>query len=206
MHLFYYDEVKYHPKNQPSFWLGGVCVQYEKIKDLENEVNEIAKNMFGTNELNKKTEMHAVDLIGRRGSFQRKKFKERMNCLRQILNIINRDYVHCVHVKVNGNNQEQAFTNMIKKVNDLLTELNAYGVVVGDYDKEYADVSATNLSKMRREKNNRILDAACFSTSHNSRMLQLADVYLYCMQFLNQPSKENWKVPVTEIIRDSGIK
>ena len=213
MHLFYYDEVKYDPNNQPSFWLGGVCVQDEKIKEIENEVNEISKNMFGTNELNKKTEMHAVDLIGWRGNFKGKQFEERMNCLRQILNVLSRKYVHCVHVKVKGDNQEKAFANMIKKVNNLLAELNTHGIIIGDYDEEYSEMSAENLSQMRQAKNNRIIEAACFSTSHNSRMLQLADVYIYCMQFLNQPSKRSppskrriWRKQVKEIIRKSGIK
>ena len=67
----------------------------------------------------------------------------------------------------------------------------------------------------RKLKTNRVKlwKRACFSTSHNSRMLQLADVYIYCMQFLNQPTKKGqpserriWREQAKEIIRDSGIK
>ena len=53
MHLLYYDEVKYDPPNQKSYWLGGVCVSCDSVSSIETEINQISQDAFGSSMLTK---------------------------------------------------------------------------------------------------------------------------------------------------------
>src|ERR1017187_359443 len=43
----YFDEVKYHKGRQPYYWLGGITVDAELIKTLEEQLNSLAEEVFG---------------------------------------------------------------------------------------------------------------------------------------------------------------
>lgn len=74
MHLLYYDEVKHCPPEQPSFWLGGVCVSCEVVPLVEAELNAIAEEAFGTAELARSTELHGIELCRGKGNFKGMEF------------------------------------------------------------------------------------------------------------------------------------
>lgn len=63
MHVFYFDEVKFHPPTQNSFWLGGVCVPATLVPEIENEVNLISEKVFGSRVLSRETELHGQEIV-----------------------------------------------------------------------------------------------------------------------------------------------
>ena len=71
MHLLYYDEVKYDPPNQKSFWLGGICIDHVLVKDIEEQVNRISLEAFGSPYLSKNTEFHGFEVCRGKGNFKR---------------------------------------------------------------------------------------------------------------------------------------
>jgi hypothetical protein len=51
-----------------------------------------------------------------------------------------------------------------------------------------------------------IIDTVHFARSHHSRMIQLADVFLFCMQFMQQDNTKGWRKGVADVISASGIQ
>lgn len=70
MHLIYYHEVKHAPPEQPSYWLGGVCVSHELVPEIEAQISAIAECAFGSAVLSKETEIHGIELCRGKGSFK----------------------------------------------------------------------------------------------------------------------------------------
>ena len=221
-YYYYYDEVKHelpvdgNPSVQPSYWLGGICVPPSAIFDIEVEVNDIIHSLFGTTLLIKQTELHGVDIIQGHGNFGGMHFDVRCEWLRKILSVIARDDIFRVHVRVNPSGteydttpkkvREKAFSLLMEQADNLFSENNAYGMLIGDHeDSSYVLQSVVSLSKHREEKVGRIVDTAHFVKSDHSRLVQLADIYLYCMQFVYRGSDVPWRKGIIEIIEASGI-
>ena len=220
MHLLYYDEVKYHPKEQPQYWLGGVCIPYYEINEIENKVSEIAKEIFKSNKLIRETEIHGIELIRGKGNFKGKKIEKRTKWLKKILSVIAQQNIKRIHVRINPNNNTNnkndaknddkgerkiAFEKLAEQADTLFKKINTYGMLVGDYEENYIKLSVNSLLKMRQEKTQRIIDTAYFVRSHHSRMIQLADVYIYCTQFIEKENDSWWRKIVEEVIQNSGI-
>jgi len=216
MHLFYFDEVKFDPPTQNGFLLGGVCVPAEHVSSIEHEMNEISAEVLGSELLNKKTEFHGQEICGGRGNFKGKPLDERMDVLRKLIEIIARPEVMPVYVRIIPENivhtskppDEIAFMYLVELVDTLFKQNDTLGMMFDDYDEPTIGSSVASLSRFRtggtdwsrgREITN-IIDTVHFARSHHSRMIQLADIYLYCLQFMLGNNQARWRAKVAETI------
>lgn len=221
MHLFYYDEVKYDPPEQPSFWLGGISFPSELIPEIEEEVNAVAEKAFGSRLLNRETEFHGIELCRGKGNFRGREFAERMELLEQLLSIVGREDIYRVCIRINPGNithspdepSEIAFMFLVEAVESLFASEDTLGMMFGDYDEPQIGSSVATLSQFRKggtrwalaKEIKRIIDTVHFAKSHHSRLIQLADIFLYCSQFYSQKNESNWRKVIADKIRKSGI-
>lgn len=221
MLLFYYDEVKYHPPTQNSFWLGGIGVPSHSVADLEGQVNEVSQAAFGNSLLEKDTEFHGKELCRGNGLFKGIPEADRLEYLTRLLNIIGSPQVRRVHVEIRPANithskkphEEIGFMYLVEQVNSLLEEEDTLGMMFGDYDEPAIGTSVINLSRFREggtewsksKQIDRIIDTVHFAKSHHSRMIQLADIFLYCLQFTFGNNSAPWRSRIDNAIRKSGI-
>lgn len=219
MHLIYYDEVKYHPPNQESYWLGGICVPHTSIPEIENQVNEIAYDAFGSRVLEKSTELHGIELCRGTGNFKGRDFDERLDLLTRLLEVIGRVEVMKIIVEIIPENisyssqpyDKIAFMYFVEKAESLLAQHNSLGMMFGDYDEPAIGKSVASLSRYRRGGTNwaqgcdidHLIDTVHFAKSHHSRLIQLADIFLYCYQFRRQANTAPWREKIQEIINNS---
>ena len=68
--ITYFDEVKYHHKRQPYYWIAGLVVTDALLWHLEEQVNVLSEKVFGTRTLTKQTEFHASDILNGHEHFQ----------------------------------------------------------------------------------------------------------------------------------------
>lgn len=146
----------------------------------------------------------------------------RLQVLDQLLAIIARDDVLRVYVRIIPGNithtsmppDEIAFMYLVEKVDALFKENHSLGMMFGDYDEPVIGSTVASLSQFReggtswsRSKEiDNIIDTVHFARSHHSRMIQLADVYLYCLQFMLGNNKSNWRSQVAERIEASNVQ
>ncbi len=223
MHLLYYDEVKFDPPKQPSYWLGGLAIPYDLIPEIEASVNEVAEKAFGTRLLTKESELHGIEICRGSGNFKGRDFAERLDLLASLLAIIARDDISRIRVKINPNNithsgdhpSEIAFMFFVECAEALFKEKETLGMLFGDYDEPIIGTSVATLSEFRRggtrwaraKDIGRIIDTVHFAKSHHSRMIQLADVFLYCSQFCQQSNEAPWRKAIeTKIIESGALK
>jgi Protein of unknown function (DUF3800) len=221
VHLLYYDEVKYDPPNQQSYWLGGICVPHEIVPEIEEQINQIADEAFGSRVLARETEFHGIEICRGKGNFKGRDFDERLSYLRKLLAIIARDDILRLRVTINPENithandspADIAFMFFVESADQLFQEISTLGMLFGDYDEPAIGSSVASLSSFRKggtrwahaKEIKNIIDTVHFAKSHHSRLIQLADIFLYCSQFCWGENTSNWRKDIAEIIKDSGI-
>lgn len=222
MHLLYYDEVKYDPPDQKSFWLGGICTSCDIISRLETDMSAVSQDAFGSSALVKHTEFHGIELCRGKGNFKGKSLEERIELLRRILAILASDDIYRGYVRIIPENMthtttkpdEVAFMYLVEKADMLFKQLGTVGMLFGDYDEPNIGSSVADLSRYREggtqwvrgRRIENIIDTVHFARSHHSRMIQLADVFLYCLQFSLQSNDAPWRKKIVTAINESGIR
>lgn len=221
MHLLYFDEVKYDPPQQESYWLGGICVSEAIVPEIESAVSDVCERALGSPLLEKKTELHGIELCRGNGNFKGRPLEERLSFLAELLAIIGREDVLRIRVKINPQNiafsaekpADIAFMYFVEQADQLFSEQNSLGMLFGDYDEPAVGSSVASLSAFRKggtrwaraKEIAHTIDTVHFAKSHHSRMIQLADIYLYCTQFMWQDNTSSWRKAVADIVRASGI-
>lgn len=221
MHLLYYDEVKYDPPNQTSYWLGGLAIPHELVPELEERINTIAETAFGSRLLTKETEFHGIELCRGKGNFKGRDFEERLGFLEQLLELAGRSDIYRILVRIIPENithavdppSDIAFMYFVECAETLFAKHEKLGMLFGDYDEPAINTSVRTLSQFRkggtrwaRSKEIRhIIDTVHFAKSHHSRLIQLADVFLYCVQFYWQSNCSNWRRAIEEKVKVSGV-
>jgi hypothetical protein len=219
--LFYYDEVKFDPPVQPSFWLGGIAVKDSGAADVENQINALAAATFGSSILERGNEFHGIEIVQGKGTFKGVKLEERLSVFTSLLKITASDAVHRFYVRIRPENivmtsdppEEIAFMYYVEIANRFLNKIEEYGMMFGDYDEPTIGKSVVSLSKYKHRgtywqkaaKIDRLIDTVHFAKSHHSRLIQLADVYLYAQQFYSYQNFGNWRDGVNKLIQESGI-
>jgi hypothetical protein len=200
MRLIYFDEVKYNPPKQNKHWIGALSIPSEVVPDIESRMNEVAHKLFGSNELTRSTEFHAVDMIHGKAHFKGRDIVDRLAALEGILSIANDERIRRITVSVAPERMvaphtvsDKAFLFLVEKAQHDLTKVHDTGILIGDLDTQYADEGVSNLSRYRERGTpyaygktiDRLIDSVYFIPSHHSRMLQLADAYAYTLQLLH---------------------
>lgn len=215
MLITYFDEVKYQAGRQEFYWLAGISVRPEHIRQLEHEVNALAAECFGSGILSKQTELHASAIFGRGGNFKAwRDTPKRMDVLKRLLKIADRPnqilktYVRLDPAKMiaAGDLGEKAFMFFVERVDQLAAAHQTHGLLIGDLEAAAtAAKSAERLSAFRThgtpyhfgQELQAVIDTVHFTPSHLSRMLQLADAYAWANQCVHQ--SDTAKYPRSEI-------
>ena len=209
MLLAYFDEVKYQEGEQPYYWIGGVVVTPEMVKNLEESVNVLSEECFDIATLSRETEFHAKEIFhGKRNFNKWKNIEKRMNVLIRLADILNSQpglakiYARIEPAKIFAqiSIEDTAFMFFVERVEQYLRSRGLHGMLIGDRENERVSKQfAENLSHYRRygtnyefgEELNNLIDTVHFTNSHHSRMLQLADLYVWLLQlnFNSSPEK-----------------
>ena len=200
MLLTYFDEVKPEPQGQTYYWLGGLMVFPEVVPALEAELNAIARECFGNDAPTPETEFHATRICSGSKNFKSwRNPKERFEVLKRLLKVIDQpDGVFRVVVRLevakideSWDTEALALMYLIERVNTFAKLKKTHALLIGDLDNEKAvNRAVRNLAEYRTQgtkyaygrKIENVIDTVHFAHSHHSRMLQLADTYLWTKQ------------------------
>jgi hypothetical protein len=223
MYLAFFDETKDGPE-YPHYHIGGVCIEESCMLEVEKLLSELANKVFGTSELSKETEFHAVEIFHRKRAFKTwRNIADRLGVIEQLMQVMSREDVLLIDVQINCDklydNQkadEIAFMYFVERTNDLMKAKKSLGMLIGDRESDrVSERYARSLSAYRAAGTefahgrdiNHLVDSVHFTHSHLSRFLQLADVYTWLMQFRNRNrgSKDPVHNSVFELFKKDGI-
>lgn len=200
MLITYFDEVKFEPGKQPYYWLGALTVSAAAIRRLEQQVSELSKECFRNAALGKDTEFHACDVFHRKHNFKKwNDLAKRLEVLQRLATILDSETeLAKIYVRLDPSNmlstddmEGKAFMFLVERVESYLRAKQAPGILIGDRESEtVANVFTENLSRYRRDGTSyyfgvelrQLIDTVHFTSSHHSRMLQLADLYVWLLQ------------------------
>lgn len=218
MYLTYFDEVKYQKGVQPYYWLGGIMVNAGLVAELEAQVNALSTECFGTARLENGTEFHAKDIFHGKNNFKGWDAAKRIDILQRLARVIDRhDEIYKIPIRleparmVASDPEHKAFMFLVERVQMQLRQLDSIGMLSGDHEKSMVSASTYNFSRFRENGTDyqfghtidRLIDTVHFMHSHHSRILQLADVYMYAQQMCaSSAAAANWtRAKFTEFIR-----
>ena len=218
MYLTYFDEVKFQQGVQPYYWLGGIMVNAGLVAELETHVNALSIECFGLARLESGTEFHAKDIFHGKGNFKGWKAAKRIDLLQRLAKIIDRhDEIYKIPIRLDvarmvaSDPEHKAFMFLVERVQMQLQQIDSIGMLIGDHEKSMVSASTYNLSRYRANGTDyqfghaidRLIDTVHFTHSHHSRMLQLADVYMYAQQMcVARVDPANWtRAKFTDFIK-----
>jgi hypothetical protein len=208
MLITYYDEVKYQSGKQDSYWLGGICVDTEGLELIEVKMNELSGDFFGNPMMGKNTEFHAVHIYHGSGIFKGIDLHKRLTCLKSLADIVSMDEISRIYVRIIPDNmaytsdapEKVALMYFIEQIDNYYECQKQKGILIGDYDdkgiinrsiNDFVGYRNIRTDYARGRKIENLLDTIHFAQSHHSRMLQLADCYIWFKQFLIRPAPTN---------------
>ncbi len=199
MKLIFFDEAK-NEDNYPYYHIGGVCIDEAHLHVVEEKLSGLAKTAFASGMLRSETEFHASDIYHRKKNFKNwNDFDRRMDILVRLSEILSMEEVLLIDIQINCSllyeNQRAdqiAFMYLCERANDLVKAKKGLGMLIGDRENDrMAERFSTTLSDYRvngtefafRRDIHNLVDSVHFTHSHLSRFLQLADVYVWLLQF-----------------------
>lgn len=205
MHLVYLDEVKFQLPDQPRHWLCGLAVPSEVIKSVEAAVDQIADEYFGTRVLDASTEFHAKEIIHGKGPYAGEDMAGRLELLKKLTSVIEqhpqigRIQVCLDPSRINRDDHERiAFMFMVERVEQLMVARKSLGLLIADHDAEFVNENVRSLSTYKAAGTEfqfgqpilNVVDTVHHTHSRHSRLLQLADIYVYSICLArNRPDK-----------------
>ncbi len=221
MLISYFDEVKPNPQGQPYYWLGGLMLRDEVIPTLESELNQLAHRCFGSYEPTQSTEFHATDICSGNRNFRRwREPARRLEVLKELARIIDKpDGVFRVSVRLDVDRidasvdyEAMAFMYLVERVNQFSRSRQTTSVLIGDLEHGgVVERSVRNLSSYRSngtlyafgQSIGNVIDTVHFAHSHHSRLLQLADAYMWFKQLFHRTDQAaGIKVELKQFLRE----
>ena len=214
MYLIYFDEVKDNTDTQKYFWVGGIAIESGYIKKIEQKLADISKKHFATPCLKESTEFHAADIYHKKRNYKSwKDPTQRISLIGELLRTLDDESIKKIYVKIDRNFfdsrfdfsdkkiDEMAFMLFCEKANELMAQTRDIGMLIGDHESNsIAARYAKRLSNWRAygteysfgKEIKYLIDTVHFTESHLSRLLQLADIHIWCRQFrvLNKNTKD----------------
>ena len=195
LYVTYFDEVKALPENGQNWYLvGGIAVPMDEIGQIENQVNQLAEDVFGSRELVPETEFHASYIYFGKGPFKGMKPVERIGILERLAAIlasnvsIRRVYaaIDTTRLYTPDRAPSYAFAHFCERV-QMMTARRSTTILIGDLDDQQAKSMVRDFSRFRISGTpwafgisvDNVVDSVHFTRSHHSRMIQLADVYVF---------------------------
>lgn len=223
MRLVYFDESKNDDK-YTSYHIGGVVVADSRLLEVENQINAIAQDAFGSSRLTRDTEFHAAEIFHRTKNFKAwNDFGERLDILRRLIDILNLEHVDLIDIKINcdllsasQSPEDISFMFLCERANDFMRSRRELGMLIGDRENDrsasrhagaLSDYKARGTDFAFGREITHLVDSVHFTQSHLSRFLQLADVYVWLLQFQarNGGSENPRHLAVLELLRREGI-
>lgn len=199
MLVVYFDEGKHAPGTQRYYWLGGIVASGDVIRSLENDVAALSTELFGTPELARDTEFHAADIFHRKKNFKDwSDIGKRLDVLKRLLTILNAAAIGRIYVRIEPDRmvasdvEEKAFMFFTERVELYLRTAKSPGILIGDRENDRVSGTFAEILSGYRSSGTpyaygthltHLVDTVHFTDSHHSRMLQLADLYVWTMQF-----------------------
>lgn len=208
MYLIYFDERKYQKESHKFYILGGIIININKVSKIENQLDTLAFNYFKNKNRDISTEFHARDMIHNgKTIYKDHDLTRRMKLYKDILFVIEENKIDVMYVNIDAEKTPLAIKNLnhwalmmfIEKAEILMRNKSSSALLIGDLDKYYQDINPENFNKYKINKTEgrygikieNIIDTLYLGHSHNSRLIQLADVYTYtcALQKKKKPSK-----------------
>jgi hypothetical protein len=196
MYVTYFDEVKANPNNgQHYYFVGGLCVPMDRIGPIEAKLNALAADVFGNVELTTETEFHASFIYFGKGPYKGMPPVSRIQLLGRLASVIaEEEDVKRVIAAINVPKlydplkaPSYAFTHFCERVQMAIQKGNP-SLMIGDLDDAEAKNMIRHFAKYRADGRTpweygieitSIVDTVHFARSHHSRMIQLADAYVF---------------------------
>jgi Protein of unknown function (DUF3800) len=175
----------------------------------------LSHKVFGSRNLEKSTEFHGIEICRGSGNFKGVPLEQRLEVLEQLLSMAAQEFIKRIYVRINPENithtktppDEIAFIFLIEQVEAMLAKEDQLGMIFGDYDAPKIGLSVANLSRFRRggtswaegKDIDHLIDTVHFAKSHHSRLIQLADVFLYARQFYSAKNETPWRKAVEDV-------
>ncbi len=211
MRLAYFDENKYSSDN-PFFFIGGIIIPEESVRDLEKTLSQIQYNFFGTSILNRDTEFHGKELFHGKGVFKKTKISDRIKVFDDIGNFITRNEIpiRLVCIDVGKHRGKYYYPEpeyrlglmlYLERLCDYLDKYDDMGIVFGDYEADEITRSVLDFSQFKADGKTlykgrtlgRLIDTVYFTHSHHSRFLQVADMIIFMAgRFNNMNKAKTW--------------
>ena len=187
--------MKANPQNGQDWYLvGGLSIPFDIIPELEEQVQALAEKTFGHRELIPEAEFHASHIYFGKGPFKGMEPADRINILRELATIIaGAEHVKRIYAAIdttklyNGEKApEFAFAHFCERT-QMSLRADEKTLLIGDRDDEQAKAMIADFAKYRSRGTpwdygieiSGIIDAVHFCQSHHTRMVQLADVYIF---------------------------
>ena len=196
MHLVYIDEVKHDPPSQRYHWLGALAFPESAIQTIDSALSSLAARFFGSSILDRSNEFHAKEILHGKGPYKGRPMGDRVELFKSLLDVIasNRD-VGRIEIRLEPEKmiakhyRDMAFMFLVEKIDEYMGQCKSIALLIADEDKELAGTNVVSLSAYRESGTQyafgkpieRIVDTIHHTSSHHSRLLQLADVYVYTL-------------------------
>jgi hypothetical protein len=224
MKIIYFDEVKFDPPKQQYYWLGAIAVDATQLQDVEKKLDSLSLKYFGTTKLARENEFHASDIYHRKNHFKHEKdHSKRREILEELASICAIDEIAriCIRlepakmVKSKNDIPSMAFMLFTEQVDSYLKSEKDIGILIGDRENDHVSKDfAEALSHYRAHgtyydfgvKVERLVDTVHFTESHLSRMLQLADAFIWLYQFSHQYKESKYTKNLYEHIVSTKLR
>lgn len=170
---------------------------FESISGLEQQLNKLADETFGSMNLTPETEFHAMHIYAGKGAFKGVDVQKRVSVLKSLAEVITSDpdvkrvyaSINTARLKTQLDPAKAAFVFFLEKVQSAIGK-EGKTLLIGDFDNEGSKQMIRDFSTYRASGKTpwdygtpipKVVDAVHFAQSHHSRMIQLADAYLYLM-------------------------
>lgn len=197
MTVIYFDECKDDPKHgRPWYIVGGLLVESANLRAVEDLVGDIAFRVFKSRELIPETEFHGKDIFNGKAAFKGAKIDDRLAVLDRLLEIIENDglvrrayaAIRTDKLKAYARAPSFAFGYFVERAQRAL-KTGETGLLIADLDDQQAGKMVADFQKYRASGTpfahgvdiNCIAGSVNFTRSHHSRLMQLADVYVYAV-------------------------
>jgi hypothetical protein len=220
MYVTYFDEVKDdRPKGRNHYFVGGIVVPMDQIGAIEKKMTDLAIEVFDSRELLPETEFHADWIYRAKGPFRGKSMADRAAILGKLAAIIvEGDVCRKVYAAINvprlyneSYAAEYAFAHFVERVQMCVGASPC--LMIGDQDDEQVRSMVKDFARYRARGTpwahgitiGSVVDTVHFCKSHHSRLIQLADAFVWLTVHKWGLRKGKMAELVTEASKDCNL-
>lgn len=221
-YLTYFDEIKPdHRAGRHTYVVGGLVIPFEAVSELEASLNALANEYFGTSDMTTSTEFHATAIYSGNGPYKGWPSERRIELFRRLAEVLqialdkgSGKVWACINIdrlRTNTDPAKAAFALFCERVQSFVRR-DSHTLLIGDLDGKESLKMIKDFSRYRANGRTpwdygaeipSIVDAVHFAQSHHSRMLQLADIFLFFTTLKWGGKKENWMLKNTDEARSN---